>query len=264
MLHYTAFCVVLEIHFYSKEILVSHLFYLTSVLQLLVSELIQRFLNSYLESDLLSGKNESFCNICFPNNQALADQEISKVSDYLIIQMKRFLVFNQAVTKDISKISCTPTLSVPVTLMEDIVGHKKFMLIATINHSGNLEREHSTSFIKSTSSSWFHCNDAAVIPSKETVLNNDTSYIFFFKNVSWEYEKKRETRVMCKGVLITSGALHPCPLLSSWYFSYMRFSITFQGNKPPLMTILDLFRGSPACFPGQQLVWWNRPKLLLS
>ena len=109
------------------------------------------------------------------------------MGDYLIIQVKRFLVFNQAVTKDISKISCIPTLTVPVTLDEDIVGHNKFNLFSTINHSGNLARGHYTSFIKSASSlssSWFHCNDAAVIPSNETAQNNDTSYTFFYKNMS--------------------------------------------------------------------------------
>ena len=74
------------------------------------------------------------------------------------------------------------------TLDEDLLGHKKFNLIATINHSGNLAMGHFTSFIKSTSSSsWFHCNEAAVILSNETALNNDSSYIFFYKNMSWEY-----------------------------------------------------------------------------
>ena len=124
----------------------------SSILQLPVSESIQKSLNSYLESNFLSGENEFFCNTSSSNNQALADHEISKVGDYLIIQVKRFLVFNQAVTKDITKISCTLTLTVPVTLDEDVVGHKKFNVIATINHTGNLARGHYTSFIKSTSS----------------------------------------------------------------------------------------------------------------
>ena len=52
---------------------------------------------------------------------------------------------------------------------------------------------------------------------------------------------------MGKQVLVTSGVLHPCPFLSSWYFSYMHFSINFLGNKSPLMTILDFFRGGCAC-----------------
>ena len=149
-----------------------------------VSESIHSSLNSYLESNLFSGKNDSFCNICSSNSQALADQEISTVGDSLIIQVKHFLVFNQAMTKDISKISCTPALTVPVTLDEDVGDHKKFNLIATINHSGNLARGHHSSFIKSTSSAWFHCNNIAVLPSIEAALNNDTSYIFFYKNVS--------------------------------------------------------------------------------
>ena len=74
-----------------------------------------------------------FCNFGSSNNQALTNQEISKVGNYLITQVKYFLVFNQAVTKDISKISCTPTLAVAFTLDEEIVDHKKLDLIATIN-----------------------------------------------------------------------------------------------------------------------------------
>ena len=192
--------------------------------------MIQRSLNAYLESHFLSDKNEFFCNICSSNNQALADQEISKVGDYLIIQVKRFLVFNQAVTKDISKISCIPTLTVPVTLDEDIVGHNKFNLFSTINHSGNLARGHYTSFIKSASSSslsWFHCNDAAVIPSNETALNNNTFYTFSYKNMSWEYEKigRRELWVhrcwslqeFCIPALCIAGIVLTCVLI--WIFN---------------------------------------------
>ena len=102
----------------------------------------------------------------------------------LIIQVKHFLVFIQVVTKDISKISCILTLIAPVILDEDTVGHKKLNLIARLNHSCNLARRHYSSFIKSTSSSWFYCNNATALPSKGATLNNGTSYIFFYKNVS--------------------------------------------------------------------------------
>ena len=91
----------------------------SSILWLPASESIQRSLNSYLESNFLSSENEFFCNICSSNNQVLADHEIFKVGDYSIIQVKHFLVFNQVVTKDITKIFCSPTLTVPVTLDED-------------------------------------------------------------------------------------------------------------------------------------------------
>ena len=55
------------------------------------------------------------------------------MGNYLITKVKDFLVFNLAVTKDLIKISCTPTLTVPFTLDEEIVDHKKLDLIATIN-----------------------------------------------------------------------------------------------------------------------------------
>ena len=93
------------------------------------------YLNTYLESNFLSDKNEFSCNICSSINQPLADQKISKVGSYLIIQLKCFLVFNQALAKDVSKLFCIATVAVPVTLNDHkIVGHKKFNLIATINH----------------------------------------------------------------------------------------------------------------------------------
>ena len=82
-------------------------------------------------------------------------------------------------TTDKSKISCTPTLTVPVTLEENIVGHKKFNPIAKINHSGNLAGGCYSSFIKSRASSLFQSDHATVIPSKEAALSNDTFYIFF-------------------------------------------------------------------------------------
>ena len=91
-----------------------------------VSESTQSSLNSYLESNLLSSKNNPFFNQALAD---LADLEISIVHDYLIIQVKRFLGLNQAVTQDINKTTCTPTLTVAVTLDEEIVGHKKFILL---------------------------------------------------------------------------------------------------------------------------------------
>ena len=83
------------------------------------------------------------------------------------MQVKHFLVFGQAVTKGIINISCGPTLTVPVN-DEDIVENRKFNLIATINHSGYWARGYYTSFIKPTSLSWFHCNDASVVPLKRS------------------------------------------------------------------------------------------------
>ena len=82
--------------------------------------------------NLLSGENDFFCSISASNNEALADQAISKVGDCLIMEVQHFLVFNQALTKDMSKISCIPTQT--VTLDKHVVHYKKFDLIARTNH----------------------------------------------------------------------------------------------------------------------------------
>ena len=124
---------------------------------------IPRSLSSYLESILLISANDFFCKISSWNSQALADQEICKNGDYLLIQVKCF-VFNQVVTKDVGKIPHTSSLTVLVTIDEYIVDHKKVNLIATINHSGKLARGHYSSFIKLKWSKHFPCNNAAVIP----------------------------------------------------------------------------------------------------
>ena len=105
-----------------------------------------------LKSNLLSGKMIFFCNFSSSNIKVLADQEISKVDYCLIIQGKCFLVFTPGSNMDISDICYTPTLTVSVTLDEDIVGQNEFNQITTTD-SGNLARTHYTFFIKSTSSS---------------------------------------------------------------------------------------------------------------
>ena len=78
-----------------------------------------------LKIEFIEWQNEFFFNFSSSNIQVLADQEISKVDYCLIIQGKCFLVFAPGSDMDISDICYTPTLTVPVTLDEDIVGQKE-------------------------------------------------------------------------------------------------------------------------------------------
>ena len=103
------------------------------------------------------------CNICSSHQPAILEHEVSKIGHYLVIQLKRFLCFDRSVTKDIKYVKCSSTLSVPITVDTDVVCHKRFKLIATINHSGNLNSGHYTAFTSNECSVWFHCNDSAVI-----------------------------------------------------------------------------------------------------
>ena len=60
---------------------------------------------------------------------------------------------------------------------------KHYHLIATINHTGNLNRVHYTSLIKKPNSkSWLHCNDAAVLRANENKVNNTLHLIFISTN----------------------------------------------------------------------------------
>ena len=64
--------------------------------------------------------------------------------------------------KDIKKVQCTETLSVPV-VVDDVSFHKKFNLIATVNHTGTINKGHYTGYVKlSNSSFWQFCNETAV------------------------------------------------------------------------------------------------------
>ena len=87
--------------------------------------------------------------------------------------------------KDRKHVQCTPNISVPVKDNE-VTYQKHYHLIATINHTENLNRGHYTSFIKIPNSkvpnSWLHCNDAAVLRDNENKVNNTLSYIYFYES----------------------------------------------------------------------------------
>ena len=61
---------------------------------------------------------------------------------------------------------------------DNVVTHQKeYHLIATISHTGNLNKGHYTSFIKMLNlKSWFNYNHAAVLRADENKVNNTLSY----------------------------------------------------------------------------------------
>ena len=115
------------------------------------------------------------------------------------------------------------------------------------------------------SSSWFHCKVAGIICSKEAALYYlfIKIFCFFYKNVSWEYKKGRGDSWVSEFFSLQKFCI-PAHCLRAGIFIFMRFSISFSVHKSSLITILDIFSGGHACYPGQQLVWWKGLKLLLS
>ena len=147
-----------------------------------VSISIQAALNSSLKAETLSGDNFIYCNFCCSLKSASVVPAFSEVGCYLVIQLKRFVSHDNQVIKDIKHVQCTPNISVPVKDNE-VTYQKDYYLIPSINHTGNLNRGHYTSFIKiPNSKSWLHCNDAAVLRANENKVNNASSYIYFYES----------------------------------------------------------------------------------
>ena len=151
------------------------------ILQLPVSNSIQSSLNKALQSEELTDVNSFFCSCCSAYREASVHHYFCGVGRYLIIQLKRFIQQGNNIIKDTTKVECTSNISVPVVDGEVTI-YSQFHLIGTINHTGNLNRGHYTAFTKFLNSgTWKFYNDAAVIDSVESSINNSSSYLYFYE-----------------------------------------------------------------------------------
>ena len=125
-----------------------------------------------------------FYNYCSSLQLSIIEHGFSRVGQFLIIQLRRFVDFQGTVTKDINMIMCFANIPIPVSLDNDKVEQRKFRLIFTVNHVENLNNGHHTAHVRNNvSSAWYHCNDIAVISCSKEVLENNTSYILLYKAV---------------------------------------------------------------------------------
>ena len=102
----------------------------------------------------------------------------------MAIQLCRFSNQGGELVKDetlvVPKSQPTQYLTVPITIEDEVSFMNKYFLIATINHSGTLNR----GCIKNLYlSCWYSCNDKLVFNVEESSLNNTTSYILFYRKV---------------------------------------------------------------------------------
>ena len=142
---------------------------------------IQSSLNSLLLPENLTAENSYFCNVCSENRSATVNHYFSKVGSFLIIQLKRFANHQGQLIKDLNKVECSENIFVPV-IDGEITSRIEYKLIGTVNHTGNLNRGHYTSFINVKDSDVrYFCNDAAVLSSSKSSTNNTSSYIYFYQ-----------------------------------------------------------------------------------
>ena len=155
----------------------------TSILQVPVEANLQSSLNAFLAPESLRGGNSYYCNICQSSEPADVCQNICSVGKFLILQTKRFLHHGSYLAKHLQKIACSSPLHVPVLNGDDSIKNEKYKLLATVNHTGSLDRGHYTAYIRRQQDSWLHCNDAAVVLSEESKVNNDSSYVYFYEKI---------------------------------------------------------------------------------
>ena len=152
------------------------------ILQLPVRANIQSSLNSLFISECLEGVNAPFCHVCSSKQDADSHLYICEVGNYLIVQLKRFLVIDGVVSKYAAPVICTPYLDVPVRVDDEVSCVKKFALVSGICHSGSLHSGHYTAFARDdVCGSWLHLNDKAVTRTTLKALNGPLPYVLFYK-----------------------------------------------------------------------------------
>ena len=216
------------------------------ILTLPVSADIQASISQFLKPEILSSHNKWFCPSCRTLSESTRETCIINSAPILIIQLCWFSNQGGQLIKDANFFSCTQSesnkhLLVPITVEDEVSFTNKYSLIATINHSGTLNRGHYWAFIRDLhSSSWYSCNDKLVFNVEERSLNNTTSYILFYRKV-WMfpriYQKKKNWQfffLFCKGVLsfqtlslgVTTPHITPV-LYRNWVCS-----LNFQALQP--------------------------------
>ena len=100
-----------------------------------------------------------------------------------MIQLSRFSTSYSGLIKDQQVFNCSPDLDlkVPITVGDEVSFSTKYSLMASINHSGTLDRGHYWAIGKDLSSGdWLPCNDKVILTVPQHSLNKTTSYILFY------------------------------------------------------------------------------------
>ena len=85
-------------------------------------------------------------------------------------------------TKNAAPVVCSPYLSVPVRVDDEVTGSRKFALVSGICHSGTLTSGHYSAFVRdNVCGIWLHYNDKAVTRTTLEAVNGPLPYILFYK-----------------------------------------------------------------------------------
>ena len=137
-------------------------------------------ITSFLSSEDLDGDNKVFCNFCENKTNSSKQLHIIKTGAIFIVQLRRFVQSANNFVKDKTTVECTKTLVLPLSENEEVTFKPEYELVASINHSGNLNAGHYWAYIKDCNI-WYSCDDKSVKVVDRSVLNNASSYVLFYK-----------------------------------------------------------------------------------
>ena len=137
-------------------------------------------ISSFVSSEDLDGDNKVFCNFCENKTNSSKQLHIIKTGAIFIVQLRRFVQSANNFVKDKTTVECTKTLVLPLSENEEVTFKPEYELVASINHSGNLNAGHYWAYIKDCNI-WYSCDDKSVKVVDRSVLNNASSYVLFYK-----------------------------------------------------------------------------------
>ena len=146
---------------------------------------IEQSITSFFTTKLLEGTNKWDFLVCGTKTDSTRDSVFTNLGDILFLQMKRFKFSSGQAVKDTTQLDLSPfTVKIPVSTEFGVSFHRQFNLVATINHSGNLNSGHYWSnILHPVSKQWLNCNDRHVKSINSSVLNGNSSYVLIFKSI---------------------------------------------------------------------------------
>ena len=140
-------------------------------------------INKLLSSEILAGDNKWLCPICKSLEESSKDTIITCCGDVLIIHLLRYNSTSGNTCKDSRQVLCYPNdpLKIPIHVDETVSVLQEYTLMATINHSGNMNSGHYWAIVRQSKlDDWFCCDDKRITKTKSTSLSNKSSYVLFF------------------------------------------------------------------------------------
>ena len=129
----------------------------------------------------LLGDNRYLCHECGSLQTATRETRIVHAPATLILQMQRFQDQDDgSISRNFSKVTVFPDTLKIKAVSDGIIMKHIYKLRATVNHSGSLSSGHYWAYVALSNSTWLKCDDDKISVISKRVLNNESSYLFFY------------------------------------------------------------------------------------